>query len=159
MNFNKIPGPLVLPIWGNLYQYKFGIYNILEYHNVLPLLYKKYGPIVKEKYGKETIIHVFEPEDARTVYRNEGESPRTVPLQETIQLYRERKGMSLGLGNMNGDDWYRLRKAVRHLMLRPKDVQHFLPKLDLLGNDMIERISEDKHPQNHEVSIVCFLFH
>lgn len=152
MSLKKIPGPFIVPIWGNLYKYKLGLYNILEYHKVLPWLYKKYGPIVKEKYGKETIIHVFEPDDAKTIYQNEGHSPRVVPLQETIQLYRERMGMSLGLGNMNGDEWYRLRKAVRHLMLRPKDVQHFLPKLDVLGNDIIERIMQDKDPDSHEVT-------
>lgn len=157
MNLKKIPGPLTLPIWGNLYKYKFGIYNILKYHKVLDMLYKKYGPIVKEKYGNEIVIHIFDPNDSKTVFQNEDKYPRVVPLQETIQLYREKKNMSLGLGNLNGEEWYRLRKSVRHLMLRPKDVQHFLPKLNELGDELIQRISEDKNPNTCEVNIFILL--
>ncbi|XP_075230653.1 putative cytochrome P450 CYP44 [Lycorma delicatula] len=151
MSVKKIPGPLTLPIWGNLYKYKFGLYSILKYQDVLEHLYKKYGPLVKEKYGNKTVIHVFDPDDAKTIYKNEGKLPRVIPLQETIRLYREKNSMSLGLGNLNGEEWYRLRKSVRHLMLLPKDVQHFLPKLNVLGDELTERILQDRDPNNCEV--------
>lgn len=62
-------------------------------------LYKKYGPLVRQDLGTGTVIHIFDPEDIRTVYINEGTMPHVVPLQETAQLYRQTRDMSPGLGN------------------------------------------------------------
>lgn len=77
-----------------------GKYKIERYHKVLEDLYEKYGPLVRQDLGNGTIIHIFDPEDIRTVYINEGTMPYVVPLQETAQLYRQTRNMSLGLGNV-----------------------------------------------------------
>lgn len=73
---------------------------MLKHHEVLHHLYKTYGPIVREKLGSSSLVHVFDPDDARTIYQNEGKMPHVVPLQETAQLYRQQADMSLGLGNV-----------------------------------------------------------
>jgi len=75
-------------------------YKIYAYHKVLEDMYKKYGPLVRQDLGTRTVIHIFDPEDIRTVYINEGTMPHVVPLQETAQLYRQERDMSLGLGNV-----------------------------------------------------------
>lgn len=36
-------------------------------------MYNRYGPLVKEKIGGKYIVHVFDPEDIKTVYSVEGE--------------------------------------------------------------------------------------
>ncbi|XP_069693134.1 probable cytochrome P450 CYP44 isoform X4 [Periplaneta americana] len=70
-HFKEIPGPIRLPIIGNLYQYKFGKHKVEKYHMVLEDLYKQYGPLVRQDLGTNTIIHVFDPDDIKTVYINE----------------------------------------------------------------------------------------
>ncbi|KAG8306073.1 hypothetical protein J6590_055978 [Homalodisca vitripennis] len=115
-------------------------FDVLQYHEVLQRLYETYGPIVREKIGSSTVVHVFDPDDARTIYRNEGKMPYVVPLQETDKLYRQKAEMSPGLGNTNGEEWYRLRAAVRHLMLKPQDVQQFLPGVREVAKDLVERL-------------------
>jgi hypothetical protein len=77
-----------------------GYYKINQYHKVLQTIHNSYGPIAKQHLGSEIVVHVFDPEDIRTVYKAEGRMPFVVPLQETVQLYRARKGLSLGLGNL-----------------------------------------------------------
>ena len=49
-------------------------------------MYCKYGPLVKENIGGKIIVHVFDPEDIKTVYSYEGKYPVVPPLQETTQV-------------------------------------------------------------------------
>lgn len=71
-----------------------------QYHKVLQQLNNQYGPLVKQQLGSETVVHVFDPDDVKTVYQAEGKWPQVAPLQETVQLYRKKRGLSLGLGNL-----------------------------------------------------------
>jgi hypothetical protein len=52
---------------GSLPSYWFGKYEKFRYNKVLNSLYKEYGPVVKENFGDRTVVHVFEPEDIKTV--------------------------------------------------------------------------------------------
>ena len=51
---------------------RFGNYKKTEYHVALLDMYQRYGPVVREKIGGKNIIHVFDPEDIKTVYSVEG---------------------------------------------------------------------------------------
>lgn len=149
--FKSIPGPKLYPLVGNLTQYMFGPFDRLKYQHALESLHKEYGPIVKENLGGREIVHVFEPEDIKTYYSHEGKYPEIPPLQETTQLYRAEKKMSLGLGNTNGDEWYRLRSNVHHRMLRPKEVAYHLPSTNKIAQDFAKRLETVKVGPNGEV--------
>lgn len=138
--FQSIPGPVRLPLWGNLLHYKLGVFDVRKYHEVLEHLHKQYGPIVRETIGSRTVVHVFDPDDIKEVYMNEGQTPFVAPLMETAQLYRKQKNLSLGLGNVNGEEWYRLRSAVRHLMLKPQEVQVYFSAVREIAIDFVSHI-------------------
>lgn len=77
-----------------------GFYKGESYHKAILDLYERYGPIVYEKIGpREPVIHVFDPSDVETVYRNEDKTPKIFPLNEFIKSYRQMKGKSAGLGH------------------------------------------------------------
>ncbi|RZF49234.1 hypothetical protein LSTR_LSTR017273, partial [Laodelphax striatellus] len=143
MGLKHIPGPTALPVVGNLYQYMFNKSKILKYHEVLQQLYEKYGPIVRETFGNKTIIHLFDPVDAKTVLDNEDKRPFVVPLQETTLLYRKKSDMSLGLGNTNGEEWYRLRSAIKGFMFDFYGLRSLSVKKDGVFDDIIAKLGDE----------------
>ncbi|KAG8236839.1 hypothetical protein J437_LFUL017123, partial [Ladona fulva] len=148
--FSEIPGPFRIPLLGNLYLYKLGIYDVTKYQLVLKRLHEEFGPIVRQDIGLKTVIHLFDPESVKIVYEAEGKYPHVEPLQETVQLYRKHRNLSLGLGNLNGEEWYRLRSAVQQMMLRPAEVHYYLPLITSVAGDFIERLHRKKD-ENGEV--------
>ena len=120
---------------------------------------------------KTIAVHVFDPDDIKTVYSIEGKWPiipplqvcilqsitlrhsdgyknfkcgsiEMFPLQETTAMYREQKEMSLGLGNTNGEEWYKIRSNCIQRMLRPKEVSHHLPSVDKTAKLFLQKISD-----------------
>jgi len=140
--FSAIPGPPSWPIIGSSLMYRFGKRDKTEYHLALLDMYQEYGPLVRENIGGKTIVHVFDPDDIKTVYSIEGKWPIIPPLQETTAMYREQKEMSLGLGNTNGEEWYKLRSNCIQRMLRPKEVSHHLPSVDKTAKLFLQKISD-----------------
>ncbi len=65
--FSEIPGPKEYPVIGTLHSYMFGPFVRLKYHEALKMMRQTYGSIVKENLGGKVIIHVFDPEDIKTV--------------------------------------------------------------------------------------------
>ena len=61
--------------------------------------YHKYGKIMKETIAGTTTVHLFDPDYIRAVFQTEGKLPHVAPLMETTQMYRQEKGLALGLGN------------------------------------------------------------
>ena len=146
-------GPRQFPIIGTLPSYWLGNkYDRFRYQKVLLSLYKEYGPIVKENFGDRNLVHVFDPEDIKTVYAHEGKYPEIPPLMETAGIYREQKGMSLGLGFTNGEEWYRLRANCQQKMLRPKEVLEHLPGANKVCQDFALRLKQVQYKDTFEIT-------
>jgi len=73
-SFTSIPGPLSLPVIGSTLNYRFGARKKTHYHLALLDMFKEYGPLVRENIGGKTVVHVFDPEDIKTVYSAEREN-------------------------------------------------------------------------------------
>nr|CAD7456203.1 unnamed protein product [Timema tahoe] len=140
----RLPLHVLNHLQNPLYHKLDGYYQVSQYHKVLAGLYQKYGPLVRQNFGSNPVVHVFEPDDIKTVYMSEGTMPHVVPLQETVQVFREQNKLSPGLGNINGEEWYKLRSAIRKMILRPKEVHYYLPFVNSVAMDFVKHINKKK---------------
>ncbi|KAH9507956.1 hypothetical protein Btru_052455 [Bulinus truncatus] len=138
--FSAIPGPKGLPWIGQWLRFKLNEKDrhyrdlVLQEYNV------KYGDIVKETIAGRTVVHLFKPDYIKLIYETESKYPIIPPLLETVQLYRKKRELALGLGNSNGEEWYRLRKVVQFIMLRPQASLDYLPAQNEVANDFVEKM-------------------
>uniref|UniRef100_T1JHA1 Cytochrome P450 n=1 Tax=Strigamia maritima TaxID=126957 RepID=T1JHA1_STRMM len=150
-SFKEIPGPRNWPVFGSLLLYKTEYYSIDKYRETLSKMRAEYGDIVKEHLGSRVVIHLFDPEEVRKIYATEGKKPEVIPLQETVKKYRKMRKFHEGLGNINGDEWYRLRKGIQQFVMKPKITGSYLTSVDETVNELIGEIKKRKN-ENHYVT-------
>ncbi|XP_059167587.1 probable cytochrome P450 CYP44 isoform X2 [Physella acuta] len=138
--FSSIPGPGGLPWFGQWLKYKLNPKKVHRRDLVLKEFYEKYGDIVKETVAGRTIVHLFNPDYIKQIYETEGKYPLVPPLLESVEFYRRKKELAPGLGNSNGEQWYRLRSIVQHIMLRPLKSLDYLPAQNKVANDFINKL-------------------
>lgn len=119
-------------------------------------LREEYGSLTKmpSLFGRPVIVMSFDPNDFERVFRTEGIWPRRRAL-ETFVHYRKEirpdvfKNMG-GLLTEDGEAWGKLRSKVNPVMLQPKSVKSYIPQVDEIAREFVERtqLSRDK---NNEV--------
>ena len=77
-----------------------GKYRPDQYHLAKLDRYKTYGKIWKETICGKTIVHLVDPEYIKEMYSKDGRFPHAPVFREASHHYREKREMSLGLGNL-----------------------------------------------------------
>ncbi|GFR62459.1 cytochrome P450 CYP44D1 [Elysia marginata] len=138
--YSKIPGPGGLPWFGRWLEYRLDYSKVLRRDLILKKLRANYGDIVKETIAGREIIHLFHPDYIKQVYESEGKYPRVPPILESVEMYRRVNELTPGLGNSNGDVWYKLRAAVQYILMRPQKAFDFLPGQNKVAADFMEKL-------------------
>lgn len=109
-------------------------------------LFREYGTILRFPgfFGQKDIIFTYDPKDFESVFRTEGAWPyrRTFTV---FDYFRRNVRPDVyknigGLVNDQGEAWGHMRSVVNPIMLKPKIVNAYIPAIDDVAKDFVEKI-------------------
>lgn len=115
-----------------------------------------YGPVIKVP-GMLNIkgsVMLTDPDDFALTYRTEGPYPHRVLLkvfEHYIKKVRPEKFNNIGgLATEHGETWYKLRSIANPIMLRPSTVRLYIPRIDQISLEFIDRIKKIRDNKTNE---------
>ncbi|KAL1479410.1 hypothetical protein MTO96_051864 [Rhipicephalus appendiculatus] len=122
-------------------------------------LFRKYGPIVAEKFaGRYTVVHLFSPKDFHTVFQEEGQTPFRIGMA-ALKHYRDKvpkEYADASILHVQGEKWNRLRCATQEHLLRNQAASSYVSALNFVAEDAINVLG-DLRDQRGEIPD-CFYF-
>lgn len=96
-------------------------------------------------------MFAFDPKHAELIYRTEGTLPGRIIMDTFVHFTRNvRPDFFQGYGalvNDKGDTWYQIRAAMNPLLLRPKAVSTFLPVIDQVAREFVQKMNAMRDAQ------------
>uniref|UniRef100_F6QLX8 Cytochrome P450 10-like n=1 Tax=Ciona intestinalis TaxID=7719 RepID=F6QLX8_CIOIN len=148
-DFSEIPQPKSLPILGTFLDYtKFRGFNVANLSNLFKARFDELGPIYKNKPGlSEPTVHCFSPQDNEKLFRLESRLANRDPI-EFLKVVRERIGVPSGLVNIQGEEWYQLRRIVNEHFLTNSSVWSYSKDIHEVSEDFVDYISRSLDSNN-----------
>uniref|UniRef100_H2XUM5 Cytochrome P450 10-like n=1 Tax=Ciona intestinalis TaxID=7719 RepID=H2XUM5_CIOIN len=150
-DFSEIPQPKSLPILGTFLDYtKFRGFNVANLSNLFKARFDELGPIYKETIIpglSEPTVHCFSPQDNEKLFRLESRLANRDPI-EFLKVVRERIGVPSGLVNIQGEEWYQLRRIVNEHFLTNSSVWSYSKDIHEVSEDFVDYISRSLDSNN-----------
>ncbi|XP_060084495.1 probable cytochrome P450 49a1 isoform X2 [Ylistrum balloti] len=150
-NLLDIPGPggiYTLPYIGMRLMFKpFSKYDLRLLNEKMVALRDEYGPIVRIRLRNMWSLYLFDPDDIEKVFRADQKYPERAMLP-LLTVYEKRQNIPSSLSNTNGEEWYSMRSPTQKIMLRPKAVTKYAPKLSKIADDFVEKLDGKDRLEN-----------
>lgn len=153
--FDQIPGPSLLSLVFSLLP--GGKYHKMTMIEMIQGERKKYGDLMKLPglSGNPPVVLSHDPELFKIIFRSEGQWPYRRGL-ECINYYRAKVRPGLytkycGLIQSQGKAWGEFRSAVNPTMIQPKTIKIYIPTIDTVVNDFVDRIRKIRNPTTLEM--------
>ncbi|KAG7158381.1 probable cytochrome P450 49a1 [Homarus americanus] len=144
---SEVPGPRKYPILGTVPSMLIDdSFKSKQLHHYFEKIVKMYGPIVQihSPFNPPAVI-IVNPDDCEIMLRATMENPIRDGFhslkkirQNAVDNYFNHK---TGLLSENGEEWWRVRSRVQTSMMKPKNVVSYLPEMDQITLDFMERIA------------------
>ena len=146
--FSEIPGPPSVPLLGHLHLLASKKTN-LSMDKFQNSLMEQFGDMVRLQVPGKNMLFLYNPDHFHVLSRYESRIPN-IPLFDIFDYIRRQKlghkfKDTLGLIS-NLEDWYESRKAVQKVMMRPNSAMHYVPEVEEIVLDLIEKVEAEKDP-------------
>ncbi|XP_042874611.1 probable cytochrome P450 49a1 [Penaeus japonicus] len=144
---SEVPGPPIFPVMGSIpTMMTYREFYQDKIHHIFFKMVDQYGPIVRFKMPNWAPgVLVARPEDKEIVMRATKDNPIRNAVtslkkvrDETVDNFFDKNG---GLLTEQGDKWWRLRRAVQTPMMKPKNVEAYMPEVDAVTMLFLDRIA------------------
>lgn len=167
--FHQMPGPTGLynlPFLGIALQFKpFTNFTPSDMPSLLCHLRDKYGDIVRLRTGMSSMVYIFHPEYAKTVFQAPYKEHAKTQMKLPETLFK-RNNIPKGLVLLQGEAWTALRRPAQEKILRPSTVANYVPLIESVADDFIERLRttheiNDLHREltnyaSESIGMLCF---
>ncbi|XP_042865194.1 probable cytochrome P450 49a1 [Penaeus japonicus] len=143
----EIPGPRRWPLLGSLPALTTRKdWDPKRIHSVWDELSKEFGPVFRlDLPGQGHRIFISDPKDIEHLMKETSYMP-TKPLFDVISTVRKQsknvaEGQT-GLLSEQGEEWWRLRRLTQPHTMKVKTVAHYLPEIDLVATEFLDRLPE-----------------
>ncbi|ELT92836.1 hypothetical protein CAPTEDRAFT_136114 [Capitella teleta] len=147
-SYADMPGPKGLPGIGNALAYsRFGNHKFEKILDSRLSYMRKYGKVYREKLGHMEMVHIFDPSDIATMFREEGDHPSRGKIAHVELTYLKRSKKFISFAYIDGAEWARQRAAIQRLMMHPTAATRYINWQTPVAQDFVQYIDENRNEE------------
>ena len=113
------------------------------------ILQRNYGEIVKRKNVLGDEVFLYNPADVAAVFRAEPKYPRRFKSPMFDDFYA-RRSKEPGVFFLNGEKWQKHKRVMSKMMLRPPQINQYIPRVTEIASEMVSRITKIRNGPNEK---------
>ncbi|XP_063596349.1 probable cytochrome P450 49a1 isoform X2 [Penaeus indicus] len=151
--FEAVPGPRRWPLLGSLpAMLAHPAFDFERLPRLWSSYFKEFGPTFRLRLpGQGDIVYLSQPKDIECLMRATQENPIR-PFLLSLKKVRQQtaffKKDQTGIITEHGEEWWRVRRLIQTYSMRPKIVVQYLPQMDLVAKEFVERIAKLRDGEN-----------
>nr|XP_022337864.1 probable cytochrome P450 CYP44 isoform X2 [Crassostrea virginica] len=144
-SFDKVPGPTgihAIPFVGTTLHFKpFGNTKPRGLNDILRMFQQQYGDLFRFRFAFSWIMVVSNPDLAKEVLSIRVKYPFR-PEVDIVKVFGIRNNQEEGLGTLQGEAWWNLRKPAQDHIMKPSAVRSYIPILSEVANDFVASLKD-----------------
>ncbi|XP_041353533.1 1,25-dihydroxyvitamin D(3) 24-hydroxylase, mitochondrial-like isoform X2 [Gigantopelta aegis] len=153
--FDEIPHKKGYPLIGTSIE---TVQNIDSIHTFIWNRYKTLGPIFREKTVSFDMVYIGSEMAVEQLLRQESKYPQRTCLVPWTQYVID-AGEAFGVSLANHEDWYRIRRVVKRLVLNFNFIHKYTSDFNEVSRDFLDRLEHVRTEDNRITGLDTELFH
>eukprot|EP00794_Sanderia_malayensis_P010288 gene10288-11347_t len=127
--------------------FRFGGVHTSVFH-ITENMIRKHGPICRQNGPFGCEVFLGDPTGIRTLFEMEPKYPQRFKA-ELLDAFYAREIKDPGIFFLNGKKWHKHKMLLAKKMLRPPQINAYIPRIDAIAADAIQLIKRERNVHNH----------